>query len=159
MINKLTVEHLIAYHWDPRFNELINLKSLNVCRGWPEEMGHFEQLELVTVADLDANSTSLRRMFENSGKLVSLTLQDADEVMPTIFKFGLNLRKLGLSIKNGSMFDNYSFWQDIAKMTKLRRLSIDEHYYFSDDTLNLNVKGFGGNYYRSSKGTDSKGYG
>lgn len=132
MINKQTVEEVEASEWNDKFNELINVRSLQVLHAKSNQIGHFHQLERIKL--FRASPTELRRIFENNLKLVSLTfwfpseeyrLKKCDQIINTIFEFGGNLKKLELNDQKGVAIGDFVFWQKFAKLTKLRILDID----------------------------------
>lgn len=46
------------------------------------------------------------------------------ELMDIIVEFGSNLKALRLVFQRGTRVDRYQFWQNLAKMTKLRSLEV-----------------------------------
>lgn len=76
-ISEVTVEHLLAMKRDAKYNELINLKSLDMDCSVSEHIGHLVQLEHITLRaswPQQLSKNTLRRIFDNNRKLVSLRL-------------------------------------------------------------------------------------
>lgn len=123
LVDKVTVEYFNSSRWDMKFNKLINIKYLRVVYAMSGQIGHFHQLENISLFDVTNND--LRRILKNNRKLVTLTLiRGANEAMSTIVEFGSNLRYLYTNFTGGALINNHQFWQNLAKLTKLRSLSM-----------------------------------
>lgn len=80
-------------------------------------------------------------------KLVSLKLYSVgDEEFDTIIEFGSNLKELYVELYDIQLVEDYEFWLDLAKLTKLRSLTICAYSYDDDGKMvvkdtKLNVDG------------------
>lgn len=154
LINKETVEHLVAFDWNEQFNEMVNLKSLHVGGADCDEIGHFTQLEHIRLRE--ASDTGLRRIFESNRKLSSLVVYcEAEYVIHTIVEIGSNLKKLHVGINRVDQIYDIWFWQTLASLTQLEYLYVHAKEFdytdcYSEDpgevgggwlNTNLNVEG------------------
>lgn len=142
LINKKAVECLVFIHWNMTFNELINLKSVEVFTSTSNQIGNFHELEHITL--FNATTTGLRRIFESNRNLVSLKLyRNADELLDTVLEFGIKLKKLNVCFDDVAVLDDYEFWNNLAKLTKLRSLVIEDFFNFVSlvTPVKLNVNG------------------
>lgn len=132
LINKLAVEYLDTELWDDGFTELINLKFLSMMEAETEDIRDFHQLEHIRLSS--TTNTALIQFFQNNRKLVSLMLNfEANEVIGKITTLGSNLRKLDLGFSKIAMFNDAQFWLNLAKLTKLRSITLHGEERVSED--------------------------
>lgn len=70
---------------------------------------------------------------------MSLRLWSADEENAIFVEFGLNLKKLEIRLCQLVLSEDYQFWQNLAKLTKLRSLELsgrqlayNDHDYYGE---------------------------
>lgn len=123
LIDKETVESVAGNDWHDQFNELINLKRLDVANGKAAQIGNFCHLEHIRL--FSSSATELVRLFENNRKLSSLIIRDsAEDIIDTLAVFGFDLQRLYIAINKKHVIDDHQFWQNLAKLTELRTLAV-----------------------------------